>query len=82
MFVGVVLTATSVSITVEALREMGKLEGRVGNAILGAAVLDDIIGIIVLTVVSSLKDSSVSISVVLMKSPLYCFNSYRWNCTY
>ena len=71
VFVGVVLTATSVSITVEALREMGKLEGRVGNAILGAAVLDDIIGIIVLTVVSSLKDSSVSISVVLMKTALY-----------
>ena len=36
VFVGVVLTATSVSITVEALREMGKLEGKVGNAILGA----------------------------------------------
>ena len=71
VFVGVVLTATSVSITVEALREMGKLEGRVGNAILGAAVLDDIIGIIVLTIVSSLKDSTVSISVVLIKITIY-----------
>ncbi len=37
VFVGVVLTATSVSITVEALREMGKLEGKVGNAILGSS---------------------------------------------
>lgn len=71
VFVGVVLTATSVSITVEALREMGKLEGKVGNAILGAAVLDDIIGIIVLTIVSSMKDTSVSISVVLIKIGLY-----------
>ena len=71
VFVGVVLTATSVSITVEALREMGKLEGKVGNAILGAAVIDDIIGIIVLTVVSSLKDSSVSIGAVLLKIVLY-----------
>ncbi len=71
VFVGVVLTATSVSITVEALREMGKLEGKVGNAILGAAVIDDIIGIIVLTVVSSLKDTSVSISVVLFKIAAY-----------
>ena len=71
VFVGVVLTATSVSITVEALREMGKLEGKVGNAILGAAVLDDIIGIIVLTIVSSLKDSSVSISLVLIKIAFY-----------
>ena len=71
IFVGVLLTATSVSITVEALREMGKLEGKVGNAILGAAVLDDIIGIVVLTVVSSLKDPSVSISAVLWKILAY-----------
>ena len=39
VFVGVVLTATSVSITVETLREMGKLKGRVGTTILGAAVI-------------------------------------------
>lgn len=71
VFVGVVLTATSVSITVEALREMGKLEGRVGNAILGAAVLDDIIGIIVLTIVSSLKDTSVSVGIVIFKIATY-----------
>lgn len=71
VFVGVVLTATSVSITVEALKEMGKLEGKVGNAILGAAVIDDIIGIIVLTVVSSMKDTSVSISIVLLKIAAY-----------
>lgn len=71
VFVGVVLTATSVSITVEALREMGKLEGKVGNAILGAAVIDDIIGIIVLTIVSSLKDTSVSVGMVVFKILLY-----------
>lgn len=71
VFVGVVLTATSVSITVEALREMGKLEGKVGNAILGAAVIDDIIGIIVLTIVSSLKDTSVSVGIVIAKIALY-----------
>ncbi len=71
VFVGVVLTATSVSITVEALREMGKLEGKVGNAILGAAVIDDIIGIVVLTIVSSLKNSDVSVSIVLLKIALY-----------
>ena len=71
VFVGVLLTATSVSITVEALREMGKLEGKVGSAILGAAVLDDIIGIIVLTVISSMKDTSVSITGVLLKVAAY-----------
>lgn len=71
VFIGVVLTATSVSITVEALREMGKLQGRVGNAILGAAVIDDIMGIIILTIVTSMKDSSVSIVSILIKIALY-----------
>ena len=60
VFVGVVLTATSVSITVETLRELGKLKGRVGTTILGAAVIDDIMGIIVLTVVTSLEDPEVN----------------------
>lgn len=71
VFIGVVLTATSVSITVEALREMGKLDGKVGNAILGAAVIDDVMGIVVLTVVISLKDESVSIVWILLKILLY-----------
>lgn len=71
VFVGVVLTATSVSITVETLREMGKLKGKVGTTILGAAILDDIIGIIVLTIVTSLKDTSVSPASVLIKILLY-----------
>lgn len=72
VFMGVILTATSVSITVEALREMGKLNGRVGSAILGAAVIDDIMGILILTVVTSFKDSSVSIGVIFIKIALYC----------
>lgn len=55
-FIGVVLTATSVSITVETLREMGKLKSKVGTAILGAAVIDDILGIIVLTVLTGFTD--------------------------
>lgn len=60
LFIGVVLTATSVSITVETLREMGKLKGKVGTAILGAAIIDDIMGIIVLTLVSGLTDPTVN----------------------
>ena len=71
VFVGVVLTATSVSITVETLREMGKLKGKVGTTILGAAVIDDIIGIIVLIIVTSLKDTSVSPITVVLKIVLY-----------
>ncbi len=57
IFIGVVLTATSVSITVETLKEMGKLNTKVSNTILGAALIDDILGIIVLTVISSLSNS-------------------------
>lgn len=71
VFVGVVLSATSVSITVETLRELGRLKGKVGTTILGAAVIDDILGIIVLTIVTSLQDSSVHISIVLIKIVLY-----------
>lgn len=53
-FIGVILTATSVSITVETLKELGKMSTRAGNAILGAALIDDILGIIALTVITSL----------------------------
>ena len=64
-FIGVVLTATSVSITVETLREMGKLKSKVGTAILGAAVIDDILGIVVLTVLTALTDPTVKPVLVL-----------------
>lgn len=67
IFIGVILTATSVSITVETLKELGKLSTRAGNAILGAAIIDDILGIIALTLVTSLADPSVSIATVLLK---------------
>ena len=55
-FIGVILTATSVSITVQALKELGKLKTEVGTTILNAAIIDDVIGIIVLTVVIGFKD--------------------------
>ncbi|WP_295207904.1 cation:proton antiporter [Ruminococcus sp.] len=67
VFIGVVLTATSVSITVETLRELGKLSTRAGNAILGAAIIDDILGIIALTLITSLADTSVHVMTVLLK---------------
>lgn len=70
VFVGTILTATSVSITVESLKEMGKLKGKVGTTILSAAIIDDVIGIIVLTFVIGFKSpdsnpASVVISTVL-----------------
>ena len=67
IFIGVILTATSVSISVETLKEMGKLKTHSGNAILGAAIIDDILGIIALTIVTSMADSSVSLGMVLLK---------------
>ena len=60
VFIGVILTATSVSITVETLKELGKLKGSVGTTILSAAIIDDIIGIIVLTVVIGFKTPDAS----------------------
>lgn len=71
VFIGTILTATSVSITVETLRELGKLQGKVGTAIMGAAVIDDILGIIVLTIVSSFTDPDVKIAIVLLKIVLF-----------
>lgn len=71
VFVGVTLTATSVSITVETLREMGKLQGRMGTTVLGAAVIDDIVGVIVLTMITSLKDSSVNPVNIIIKIILF-----------
>lgn len=73
IFIGIILTATSVSITVETLRELGKLNSNAGNAILGAAIIDDILGVIALTVISSFASShsSVNIWVVIGKILLF-----------
>lgn len=66
-FIGIILTATSVSISVETLKEMGKVSTKAGTAILGAALIDDILGIIALTVITSMSDSSTNIGFVLLK---------------
>ncbi|MBS5926953.1 MAG: cation:proton antiporter [Clostridium sp.] len=71
IFIGIILTATSVSITVETLKELGKLNVKTGNAILGAALIDDILGIIALTIVTSFNDASVSVILVLIKIILF-----------
>jgi Kef-type K+ transport system membrane component KefB len=71
IFIGVVLTATSVSITVETLKELGKMNTPASNAILGAAIIDDVLGIIALTIITSFKDESVNIGFVLLKILLF-----------
>lgn len=58
IFYGAISTATSVSVTVATLKELGKLNTKVGNTIVAAAILDDIIGIIVLSIVLALKSGN------------------------
>ncbi len=62
IFYGVILTATSVSVTVATLKELGKLNSKIGTAIVSAAILDDILGVIVLSVVISLNQALTSAS--------------------
>jgi len=75
VFIGVILTATSVGITVKALSELGKLKSHLGTAIVSAAIIDDIIGIIVLTVVVGVGTNSSAgtgeIISVLLKTLLF-----------
>ncbi|NTU83975.1 MAG: cation:proton antiporter [Chloroflexales bacterium] len=54
LFLGAVLTATSVSISAEVLRELGQLRSRMGSIIMGAAVIDDVLGVVVLSAVLAL----------------------------
>lgn len=75
VFIGVILTATSVSITVQTLSELGKLKSKLGTAIVSAAIIDDVIGIMVLTVVigigANTAGASAGILSVMMRSLLF-----------
>ena len=71
IFIGCIMTATSVGITVEVLKEMGYLTSRVGQTILSAAIIDDIIGIIVLTFVLGFKDPDSNTLLVTGKIVLF-----------
>jgi Kef-type K+ transport system membrane component KefB len=66
IFAGAALTATSIGITAKVLAEIGQLSSREGQIIIGAAVLDDVLGIIVLAVVASLaKTGEIAIANVI-----------------
>lgn len=71
MSIGAIMTATSVSITVVALQELGKLKGTVGTTILSSAIIDDVIGIIVLTLVIGFKNPDVQPSEVILKTIIF-----------
>lgn len=68
VFMGTIMTATSVSITVAALQELGKLKSKVGTAIVSAAIIDDVIGIIVLTFVIGFKSPDSHPGMVIIKT--------------
>ncbi len=55
IFLGAVLTATSVSVSAQTLREMGKLGSRVGATIISSALIDDILGVIIFAAVMSIE---------------------------
>ncbi|MCR5231370.1 MAG: cation:proton antiporter [Acholeplasmatales bacterium] len=81
VFYGVILTATSVSVTITTLKELGKLNSKIGTAIVSAAILDDIIGVIVLSIIISLDGAmtvgdpnaniALDISMVFIKTILF-----------
>ncbi|MCR5101990.1 MAG: cation:proton antiporter [Butyrivibrio sp.] len=71
IFIGTILTATSVSITAQTLREMGKLSDIVGTTIMSAAIIDDVIGIVVLTIVIGFKDPTTNVPQVIINTVLF-----------
>ena len=75
-FVGAVFSATSVSITVETLNEMGKLKSKTGTTLLSAALIDDIIGIVVLSVLSGLSSGGMHPGLVMVRIGLFFFFTY------
>lgn len=67
LFLGAALTATSVSVSAQVLGEAGALRSRVGTVILGAAVLDDVLGILVLSLVLSLTGQGDGLGLTLLR---------------
>ena len=74
LFYGTILTATSVSVTVATLRELGKLNGKVGSSVVAAAIIDDILGIVVLSFILAMSgegDKAENPLIVLLKTVLF-----------
>lgn len=72
IFLGLILSATSVSITVQTLKDLGQLNTRESTTILGAAVADDVLVVVLLAfVMSFLVGGDVSISSVVLKKILF-----------
>lgn len=66
IFVGTALTATSIAITANVLKEMGKLQTEVGRAIIGAAIIDDILALFALSISVEIAAQILSPTLVLI----------------
>ena len=72
LFIGTIMTATSVSITVATLQELGHLKSFLGTTIVSAAVIDDVIGIVVLTcVIGASSGEGLGLGQVLLNTLLF-----------
>lgn len=72
IFLGLILSATSVSIAVQTLRELGWLQSREGSTLLGAAVIDDIVVVILLALdMSFFMGTNVNLVVLLVEKILF-----------
>ncbi|MFJ7725779.1 cation:proton antiporter [Neobacillus sp. NPDC097160] len=71
IFLGLLLSATSVSISVQALKELNKMQSKEGTAILGAAVIDDVVVIIALAFLMSMAGGDVNLTLVIVKKVLF-----------
>jgi Kef-type K+ transport system membrane component KefB len=60
VFIGATLTATSVGITARVLKDIGKIDTKEAKIILGAAVIDDILGLVILAVVAGIITAAAS----------------------
>ncbi|MED4586416.1 cation:proton antiporter [Brevibacillus choshinensis] len=67
VFLGLLLSATSVSISVQTLKELGKLKSKEGATIMGAAVIDDVLVIIALAFLMSFAGGDVNLGMVILK---------------
>jgi monovalent cation:proton antiporter-2 (CPA2) family protein len=70
-FLGLLLSATSVSISVQALKEMNQLKTREGTTVLGAAVIDDVVVVIALAFLMSFAGGDVNLTIVIFKKVLF-----------
>ena len=76
IFIGTALTATSIAITANVLKEMNKLDSEVAKAIIGAAVIDDVLSLLALSVSEQIVSgtlSSILIWTTLLKAGLFIF---------